>query len=288
MQIHLFFRKIKFFGKFPFIRFFQILDNPAYLLHIVLKNVYYKRDQTNYANKYDSFIFLSGQDTLEHLIATGKNLSRFSDGEFDQITGGGEYPPDSNWCQKWSRSLQSDLKKLLSNVNPKLLIAVDPPTTFLSTTKQEHAIPFEYNMWIDMRRLMWRFLKAGNKYGHSHLFIRGNCPDVNWDILKNFLRKKNVIIATGNVNLISHLKMGKKTYFLECGTTNAYERKKTIKFEIINLIKSKRLKKKESIVLLSLGPTAAILANELLGYKIHAWDSGHMFRFIDQILFSEN
>ena len=288
MQIHLFIRKIKLFGKFPFVRLFQIVDNPAYLFHIFLKNVFYKRDQTNYAKKYSNFKFISGQATLEHLITTGKSLSRFSDGEFDQITGGGEYPPDSNWSQKWSKSLQADLINVLSSINTKLLIAVDPPTTFLSMKKQKHAIPFEFNMWVDMRRLMWRFLKSGNKYGHSHLFIRKNCPDLNWGMLKNFLREKIVIIATGNINLISHLKIGKRTYFIECGTKNAYERKNSIKLEIINLLQNKNIKKKESIILLSLGPTATILASELLNYKIQAWDTGHIFRFLDKNLFSEN
>ena len=89
----LFFRKISVFGRFPFVRLIQIIDNPIYLMHLVKKNLIYKRVGHKYGEKYKDHIFLSAQDTLEELINNNVSLARFSDGEFEQLTGGGEYPP---------------------------------------------------------------------------------------------------------------------------------------------------------------------------------------------------
>src|SRR5690606_31965330 len=108
-------------------------DNPAYLLHITKKNLVYKRESFDiYHGKYAPLTFLSGQETLVELIKTGKSLARFSDGEFEQITGAGEYPPESDWCQRWSKPLIDDIIANLSSADPRMLVAVDPPSTFLA------------------------------------------------------------------------------------------------------------------------------------------------------------
>ncbi|WP_076097959.1 GT-D fold domain-containing glycosyltransferase [Chromobacterium subtsugae] len=275
----LLFRSISVFGRFPFVRLIQVIDNPRYLLHIIKKNLIYKRSKIDYTDKYSAFTFMSGQESLEDLIKNKKSLARFSDGEFEQIVGAGEYPPDSDWCQKWSKPLIDDMLKTLSSEDDRLLVAVDPPSTFLGTRDSTHSIRFEYNMWVDMRRLMWTFLCPGRSYGHSHLFIEANSPDFNWAQFKDHLREKHVIVATGNTDKISDLNLGLKTYFVECGTENAYERKSIIKDNITNLIKNNGLDKNNVLVLLSLGPTAGILAREFIDDDICAWDTGHMFKF---------
>ena len=134
-------------------------------------------------------------------------------------------------------------------------------------------------MWVDMRRLMWKFLTKGKKYGHSHLFVPKNCPDLNWSMLEEFFSRKNIIIATGNIDKIKDLTLGKNTNFIDCGTENAYERKEEIKQAISKEIFDKGYKKSETIILASLGPTAGIIARELLAEDICVWDTGHMFKF---------
>lgn len=278
----LFFRRISVFGRFPFVRLIQVLENPLYILHILKKNLIYKRSKDDFIPKYSNFNFLSGQETLEELIRSGKSLARFSDGEFEMITGAGIYPPDSNWSQKWSSSLTQDLLTVLSSTDGHLLVAVDPPSTFLALRSSTHSIPFEYNMWIDMRRLMWKFLSPKVSYGHSHLFIKANSPDFNWSQLRNYFTDKDIILATGKVHTLSHLALGQRTFFVECGIKNSYERKEKIKTVICNLIKDNHLDKKTTIVLASLGPTACVLAYELLDEGICVWDSGHMFKLAEK------
>lgn len=272
-------RKISICGRFPFVRLKQILDNPSYLIHLLKKNLIYKRSKNNYIQEYASFTFLTGQETLEHLIVSGKSLARFSDGEFEQITGGGIYPPDSDWCQQWSKSLADGLVAVLSSNDNRLMVAVDPPSTFLASKDSVHSIRFEYNMWVDMRRLMWRYLNKSQLYGHSHLFMKANCPDFSWTQLRAHLSSKDILIAVGNVNKLQHLSLGRSTNFIECGTENAYERKETIKKNIRKAIKNLGLIKKDTIVLACLGPTACIIAKEFLDEDIVVWDTGHMFEF---------
>lgn len=278
----LFFRGISIFGRFPFVRLPQFLDNPAYFLHIIKKNLVYKMDKTDYASMYAKFRFLSGQETLEELVNTGKSLARFSDGEIEILNGGGIYPPDSDWCQKWSPELGRDLAASLSCTDSRLLVAVDPPSTFLAQKNSVHHIRFEYEMWIDMRRLLWKYLSHGISYGHSHLFIKANCPDVKWGMIRSYLADKDVIVVGGNTCKLKHLKLGRCARFIECGTKNAYERKESIKKSICELIEREKLNKKFTIVLASLGPTACVLAHQLLDENIHVWDSGHIFELAEK------
>ncbi len=278
----LFFRRINVFGRHPFIRLQQVLDNPAYFFHFLKKNLIYKRQHIDYTPRYKAFKFISAQESLEDLIKNGKSLARFSDGEFELVVGAGIYPPDSDWCQKWSPNLRKDLIAALSSTDPRLLVAVAPPTTFLASRESIHSIPFEYNMWVDMRRLLWKHLSPDTTYGHSHMFIQANCPDLDWNQMRSFFQKKNIVIATGNVQKLASLKLGQRNFFIECGTENAYERKEKIKESIRELFRQENLSKTETLVLLSLGPTAGIIAHQMLDDGICIWDTGHIFRFATQ------
>ena len=277
----MFLRGISIAGRFPFVRLIQFSENPLYFFHLLKKRFIYRKEADQYLDKYKDFTFLNGQETLVDLIKNGKSLGRYSDGEFDVITGGGIYPPDSNWSQKWSPQLAADLLKVLSCTDPRINIAVDPPETFLAAPGSQHHIPFEYAMWIDMRRMMWKYLTPGVPYGHSHLFIRKNCPDLDWHMLRDHFRSKDIIVATGNVHTLSHLVLGRTTHLIECGTVNAYESKEKIKAAIRDTMLQKRLNKSSTLVLASLGPTAQIIAYELLDENICVWDTGHMFEFAD-------
>lgn len=272
-------RKISILGRFPFVRLVQVLDNPAYLIHILRKRFVYRKQADRYLDKYDGFTFLSGQQTLEELIRSGRSLGRYSDGEFEIITGGGIYPPDSNWSQRYTPALQRELLALLSTRDPRIMMAVDPPETFLGKPESVHRIRFEYPMWIDMRRLMWRYLQPGQAYGHSHLFVPENCPDLDWDMLCEYFRQKDVVVATGNTSSLRRLQLGRTTHFIECGTVDAYERRERTKQEIRDLIDAQNLDKRDVLVLASLGPTAQLIARDFLDEGICVWDTGHMFKF---------
>ena len=272
-------RRLQIFGLFPIVRLISIIENPKYIIHLVKKNLWYKRFGKDYSHKYDGIKFLSGQDTLIKLVEKRMSLARFSDGEIEQIVGAGEYPPDSDWAQKNSRELVLAIEKNLSCRDPRLLVAVDPPSTFLASRNSEHEIEFGFNMWVDMRRIMWRYLDPAIEYGHCHLFIRPNCPDLDWGVLKDYLASRDVIVATGNTHLIRHLILGKTTHYIECGTVDAFERKEEIKRCILEKIEKENLVLGDVLVMACLGPTAGIIAEELLPFDIQVRDTGHIFEF---------
>lgn len=272
-------RKFQIFGVFPVVRLISVIENPYYLIHLIKKNLWYKRFATDYSYKYKDIRFLSAQETLEVLIREKLSLARFSDGEIEQLMGAGEYPPDSNWSQKNSRELINAISLNLGSRKPGLLVAVDPPSTFLASRNSRHDIAFGYNMWVDMRRVMWRFLDKDKAYGHCHLFIRQNCPDLNWGMMRDYFHTRDIIVATGNTHSIKHLQLGKTTHYIECGTVDAFEKKNKIKFDIIACILLNNLQIENVLVLACLGPTAGIIAEELLDQSIQVWDTGHIFEF---------
>ena len=272
-------RKFEIFGVFPVVRLISIIENPRYIIHLIKKNFWYKRFATDYSYKYENIIFLSAQESLEVMIRDKLSLARFSDGEIEQLVGAGEYPPDSDWAQKNSKELVKAISSNLSSVKPGLLVAVDPPSTFLAGRDSAHNIAFGYNMWVDMRRIMWTFLSTEKAYGHCHMFIRPNCPDLNWNMLRDHLSTRNIIVATGNTHLIDHLNLGITTNYVDCGTVNAFERKDEIKFDVMACIVKNNLPVDNVLVLACLGPAAGIIAEELLDYSIQVWDTGHIFEF---------
>ena len=272
-------RRLQIGGYFPIVRLISIIENPKYLIHLFKKNFWYKRFGTDYSYKYDGITFLSGQSTLNKLIENRMSLARFSDGEIEQIVGAGEYPPDSDWSQRNSSDLVQAIEDNLSCRNPRLLVAVDPPSTFLAKRGSKHDIEFGYNMWVDMRRILWRYLDPKIEYGHCHLFIKQNCPDLDWSMLRDYLASKHVIVATGNTHLIKHLSLGKTTHFIECGTVDAFERKDKIKSSILEKISQEKFVIEDVMVMACLGPTAGIIAQELLLLDLQVWDTGHIFEF---------
>lgn len=279
MQIPLSLRRIRVFGKLPFVRLQQILSNPIVLVHLFFKNFFYKRMLSQYDHKYSQFVFLTPQETLERLIRNNLSLSRYGDGEFEQICGYGEYPSNSDWEQKNSKKLIYQLKDVLSSPRPELLIAVPPKYTFLKIENMPVRHKFPLSMRLDVTRLMWRYLDHHSVYGDSHLFVPADSKDFDWGMLKSYFSKYDIIIATGGIENLKKFSLGKKTYFVECGKINAYERKEEIKKDIRSVFTGNNLDKENTIVLASLGPTATILAFEFIDEGIWLWDTGHMFKY---------
>jgi hypothetical protein len=142
-------------------------------------------------------------------------------------------------------------------------------------------------MWIDMKRMMWKFLHPNQKYGHCHLFIKKNAPEFKWEMFRKYVENFDVLIVTGNTSSINSLKIGRSTHFLDVGTENAFDKLSKIKDDILLTIKNNELNKNNVIVFASLGPTACILAHDLLCFDIRVWDTGHMFEFADKNFMEE-
>ncbi len=270
-------RKVSIFGRFPFVRLLQVFHNPLYAVHLLKKNLFYKREVCNYSPRYEKFKFLDGSETLNHVVENRTSLARFSDGEIGILMGASIIPPDSNWSQTWSKKLKNELAMVLNSNKKNLMVAVDPPGVFLASKTSVHPIRFEWNMWVDTRRTLFKFLVDGNSYGHCHLFLKENSPEFDWNKFKSYISDRNVIVAAGNTGKLSHLDLGCTTDFIECGVDNAFEKKEWIKSKVYECIETNKYDKSNILLMLCLGPTACILAYELDDLQV--LDTGHIFEF---------
>lgn len=271
--------RISIFGVFPFVRFRQMLTYPPFFIHYLKRLLYYNYISHRYIPKYKGFTFLSPQETLCRIIDGNMSLARFGDGDIEQLTGAGEYPPDSDWSQRASASLIRKIEVVLSSKNNNLLIAPVSPEVFLERKGKAQKTNTIYNMWVDMRMLLWRYMHKGQEYGDANVFIPAHHPDLDWRKLKEFMRNKTVLIITGGVDSLSDISLGRHTFFIEAGKHDAFERYETIVADIYRCIEINSLHNEELLIMASLGPTAGILAHDLSQKGYQVWDTGHIFKF---------
>lgn len=274
------------FNKFPLVRFKQIRDYPTFLWHYLKRLCYYKYISHTYIPRYKKFLFLSPQETLDYLIDRRASLARFSDGDMEQLTGAGEYPPDSDWTQRSSLELRRRLEEVLYSDREDLLIAHESPEVFCLSRKEAMQKGVIYNMWTDTRMILFKYLKQNKPYGHAHVFIPSHHPNFNWGKLYEYLKDRDVIIVTGGTSSLGNVSLGKRNFFVEAGKHDAFERYREISNDLMMLIKTEGLSRENTIIMASLGPTADILAFDLVQEGWQVWDTGHFFRYTDRQLFS--
>lgn len=273
---------MKIFNKFPLVRLKQFRDNPRFIWYYLKRLFIYKYTSHKYIEKYQGFKFLSSTETLDFLIKNNASLARFSDGDIEQLTGAGEYPPDSDWTQKSSQALILKLEEVLHSNEPKLLLAHESPEVFCVRREDSDNKKVVYNMWTDTRRLLFHYLKKEQIYGHAHAFIPDHNPNFDWQKLYHYLKNRDVIIVTGGVSKLFGVFLGRRMFFVEAGKHNAFERYDVIKQDLFDLIEREKLQKEEVLIMTSLGPTADILALDFTKQGWQVWDTGHFFKFADK------
>lgn len=270
------------FGKFPLVRLKQFRDNPAYIWYYLKRLLYYKYTSQRHAALYKDYRFLDVFETLDLLLSRRVSLARFSDGDIEQLTGAGEYPPDSDWSQRSSKALRDRLEEVLNSRDPMLLIAHESPSVFCKTRQEAAESGVVYNMWTDTRRILYKYLSKDVAYGHAHVFVPQHNPDFDWKRLHAYLSDRDVIIVTGGTNTLYSVSLGRRIFFIETGKHDAFERYSSIRKDLAALIRAEDLKKEEVLILASLGPTADILAYDLTKEGWQVWDTGHFFRYADR------
>jgi len=260
----------------------QFIDNPSFVSYYLKRLFFYKYTSHKHIPKYSKYTFLSAEDTLDYLINNQASLARFSDGDIEQLTGAGEYPPDSDWTQKSSKLLTSEIERVLFSKEEKLLVAHESPRVFCLNRKEAKAAGVVYNMWTDTRRLLYHYLIKDQVYGHAHVFIPLHNPNYDWKKLYLYLKDRDVVIVTGDTHKLSEVSLGKRMFFVEAGKHNAFERYEEIKNDLLKLIAKENLLKENTLIMASLGPTADILALEMTKTGWQVWDTGHFFKFADK------
>jgi len=252
--------------------------------YIYCKECLKKRKNKNrlkYCNKcpaleiLNSLNILSPGETLDEIINNKKSISRYGDGEFDIIF-------DKNiGFQKIHKDIKKRLIDILNSNEEGLVIGLinSFKYSYLANQKDESA-----KYWIKYinknKYKLIKFLDINKKYGSSYIsrfymIFKENIIDIPKFLkkLKMIWDEKDIVIIEGektrlgvgndlfnNVNSIQRI---------ICPAENAFAVYNKIYDEAIKIDKNK-------LFLISLGPTATILAYDLYKAGYQAIDIGHV------------
>jgi len=227
---------------------------------------------------------LSTEDTIDMIISKKLSIIRFGDGEMSLIDN-----CDLGFQEK-NQTLILKLEEVLRSNIEGLLICV--PNFFGKLPKlNKREFWFAMHHLFRYRNLWYKFLSFDQIYGDASL-TRPYMGCVDKSNFKNIFKKIFAIWENMDIALIegdkSRLGVGndmfdsaKSLKRILCPAENAYSKYEEIKKETMKITKDK-------LILLSLGPTAKVLAYDLfmLGYRVI--DIGHIDMEYEMFLRKEN
>ena len=219
---------------------------------------------------------ISTEKTLNEIIQHNKSISRFSDGEFSIIIGGGIRFQEKN------KTLSKRLRKIIknNNNNKNLLVGIDFPykkkeLDLYRQSESDYWIPFFRHhrfgllKLLDKRKIYYssditRFYHKFKDKSHVPKYVKK---------LKKIWEGRDILIVEGEKSrigigndLFNNTKSIKR---IICPAKHAFRVYEDILYAVLTV-------DKKHLVLIALGPTATVLAYDLshLGYQ--AIDFGHI------------
>ena len=213
-------------------------------------------------------------NTIDEIIKHNKSIARYGDGEYLLMFG------HSIFFQKYSLELAERLIEILNSKEENLLIGIYFP---IKKSELDLYTDNERNYWnglTNSRKLeLLKVIKMDKKFysaGISKFYLKRKDKSGIWKYilkLKKIWNGRDVVIVEPEISkqgigndLIDNTKSIKR---IICPEKNAFEIYYKILIEVLKVDKS-------NLILISLGPTATILAHNLsiLGYQ--AIDIGHI------------
>ena len=223
-----------------------------------------------YRNKV---IIHSEKETIDLLKMSSVSLSRFGDGEMEIILG-----KDINF-QKYDEKLASMLLDIISsNDNKKCIIGVIDVLNDMSNLNKKSRkfwimnLARYYNEWINRMNLESEYYNANI----TRPFLRYSDKSLvqyRFQELRSLWNNKSILIVEG---IFTRMGVGNDLFSnaysvsrILCPNKNAFEKFNQIRSSIIENFENK-------LVILSLGPTATVLAYDLSKIGIRCLDLGHI------------
>lgn len=261
------------------------INNIRYLFRYNLKEMNKATDRTDINNalshiKYEieqdlknmrRIVVKSKIESVFELLHSNKSICRFGDGEIMVML-------NEDLCfQKANPLLAERLKEILSSNDDDILIAIIPLCLSMND--------FYYrNFWGKNKSYMISFLHDDKTYFHTGLtfpymsgFGEEEVKDI-YSMLRQIWDKKKIVVIAGErvLNKIKHnvFDNAETIEYIKAPTTNAFD-------EYEAIFDNAKKYDKDHIFLISLGPTATVLAYDLakLGYR--ALDVGHIVKDYD-------
>jgi glycosyltransferase family protein len=213
-------------------------------------------------------------ETLDKILQDKCSLSRFGDGEFVLMNGGRIH------YQPRSPELALRLKEVIGSDNPNLMIALPPCFGSL-----EHFLPPVAEFWIKCmsrkRETIYSYLDMGRVYYDaffSRVYMQDHKTDEHYKKCSSYYEKikkiwanRDIVICEGHgtrFGIFNDLLNGTKSIErILCPPRNAFEKYDEI-LSAFNDIATDKL------ILISLGPTATVLAHDLCSKGYQAIDIG--------------
>lgn len=223
-------------------------------------------------------IVLSADKTVEYILKNKVSVSRYGDGEFLWLF---QERKNGNF-ERNSPELSKDLKRVLNSDSKRVIIGIPGIFNTVSDLKEDPRLVWERFLILYGKRILEilppqkifyesRFTRPymDNKYNEKQLRRK-------FENIFNIWKDRNVLLVEGaktrfgvTSNILSNAKSVKR---IICPTKNAYEEYDLI----LETVKRKAKILNDPLVLVSLGPTATILAYDLGINGIQTIDIGHL------------
>lgn len=221
---------------------------------------------------------LDEKQTVDYLIKAKQSLVRFGDGEI-QIISGKNIP-----FQDYNEKLATRMREILLNTNDKLTVGINywyfypkynPKQTELSRHFSFYIMPIcrkNLLQYIDITKSYCDAGFTGFRYGHKPE------NDYIYKQLRKLWNKKEIVLVGCRE---AHQKITYNIYDNASKETWIYTPNKNAFNEYDNILNQIKQHPKTSLIILMVGPTSKVLADDLskLGYT--ALDMGHIAKSYD-------
>lgn len=219
---------------------------------------------------------LNGRETLAR-VSSGKSIARFGDGEFGMMT-----RVSNIGFQQYDPILANELIRVMSEENDDVLLCIPHYLTNFDGAKKE-TVDY-WKQYLNKHAIeLYSLLKTCNKTKYTFGDALVTRPYIDYSdsdnafviyrYLKELLMHKKVLIVEGDRTCIgvgNDLLDGTESVRrIVCPNENAFSLYQKILVSVLNNWKNE-------IVLIALGPTATVLANDLSKKGIQAFDIGHI------------
>ena len=215
-------------------------------------------------------------ELLNHIIAYGDSLCRFGDGEFDII-----FCEPRAWFQDCNTELGNRLKDILKDNNSKVIVAVADNYGNLDKYTEDAADSIRRYMIPEKRKKHMEALDVNREYYDAYVSRpymiykdkNANAKEI-FSLYKRLFKERDIIIVEGRntkTGIGNDLFNGaNQVRRILCPDVNAYEHY----YQILRLVIENA--KKSDLILITLGPTATVLAYDLALEGYQAIDFGQV------------
>ena len=255
-------------------RYKKFLDNPRAIIPFFKKRLYYNFIADKQLQYYKDFHYLDYAQTLDEIITNNKSIVRFGDEVFDMLQGIGLYY--GNWRQQYDLSLAQKLQEVLASREPNLLVCFNPELILKDKNWfKNEGIPEQYHFWTNSKMFLKDYYHKDIMYGSALCFTPRYNTKIDYDKLKKYFLKKNIVIITSKIGRFENIRLGKTTSFIEAPESDAWQEYENIKKALLTMVEM--FKKSDTLIMVSMGPAAKILVFEMTKLGYTAWDTGQFF-----------